>query len=177
MTKLIIVDKNDQFLGFKDKEACHKVEGILHRAYSIFIFNNKDELLLQQRSKKKILWPLFWSNTCCSHPIQVTNLIGQARKRLVEEFGFSTKLKFIYKFIYHSVYKNFGSETEMCYVLVGKFNGKLKSNLNEVADYKWVNLDWLKEDVQKHPDIYTPWFKLEIKELLPKVSFSGGKIF
>lgn len=171
LTKLIIVNKDDQVLGYKNKDECHAVNGILHRAYSIYIFNSKQELLIQQRSKDKNLWPFYWSNSCCSHPtISLStsgseSLLKQAQQRLSEEFGFTTKLKFLYKFNYKAQYKKIGSETELCYVLLGKYNGVVKPNHKEIADFKWVNIDWLKKDIKQSSAKYTPWFKLEIKEI------------
>jgi len=179
MTDLIVVNKDDRVLSYKDKDECHAVNGILHRAYSIYIFNSKQELLIQQRSKDKNLWPLFWSNTCCSHPHPVCHsdpaakeksLFKQAQQRLSEEFGFTTKLKFLYKFNYKAQYKKIGSETELCYVLLGKYNGVVKPNNKEIADFKWLNIDWLKKNIKQNPNKYTPWFKLEIKELIKRFS-------
>lgn len=171
MLKLIAVNKNDQFLKLTYKKEAHLKNGILHRAFSIFIINNKKEILLQKRSRHKMLWPLFWSNACCSHPtISLStsgseSLLKEAQKRLSEELGFTTKLRFIYKFIYQNNYKNIGSENELCYVLVGNYNGQVKLNKKELSHYKWVSLDWLNKDLIQNPNIYTPWFKLEIKEL------------
>ena len=177
MNKLIVVDKNDKVLGYKSWEECHRLKGILHRAFSIFIFNNKNELLLQKRSKYKPLWPLYWSNTCCSHPGNAKNaketdarnakknLTKQAEKRVKEELGFSAKLKVLYKFCCQAVYKSKGSENELCYVLLGKYDDqKIKLDKKEVADCKWISFDWLKKDINKNPDIYTPWLKMELKE-------------
>ena len=161
--RLIAVDKKDQFLKLVDKNTAHQGKGVLHRAFSVFIFNLKGELLLQRRSQNKKLWPLFWSNTCCSHPQKKTNIINQAERRLKEEMGFTTRLKIIDKFYYQASYKNGYSEHELSYILVGRYNGKVKPNPQEVAAVKWVNMDRLKKDFQLNPNQYTPWFKKMVK--------------
>src|SRR3989339_119662 len=97
---LILVDKRDNILGYEIKEKCHEGPGLLHRAFSIFIFNDKDELFIQKRSKAKLLWPRYWSNTCCSHPRIGESYIQGANRRLVEECGFGTELKYLSKFHY-----------------------------------------------------------------------------
>ena len=177
MNKLIKVNKDDKVLGLIDKGRAHQGKGILHRAFSIFVVNDRGDILLQKRSKYKKLWPLFWSNTCCSHPNAKNaketdaknakkNLTKHAEKRLKEEMGFTTKLKISYKFCYKASYKDKGSENELCYVLLGKYNGrKIKPDKKEVNDYKWVDLEWLKKDFKQNPSIYTPWFKKIIKRL------------
>lgn len=168
MEKLIVVDKQDKILGYESWEKCHSLKGILHRAFSIFVFNKKGEILLQKRSKYKKLWPLYWSNTCCSHPRENEDIVKVGERRLKEEFGFTTKLGVLYKFCYRAVYKKIGSENELCYVLIGKYDGKVKPDKKEIADYKWVSLNYLKKDLSQNPDDYTPWFKKEMMELLSK---------
>lgn len=170
MTKVIAVDKKDKFLGLVDKDKAHQAKGILHRAFSILVFNKKGEILLQKRSKYKKLWPLYWSNTCCSHPRseirnQKLEIRRQGEKRLKEEMGFTCKLKPLFKFHYQAVYKNKGSENEMCTVLLGKYNNqKISPNKGEVADYRWISLSQLKKEIKEHPEIFTPWFKKIIKD-------------
>ncbi len=165
MDKLILVDQKDKIIGFESKEKCHHGNGILHRAFSIFIFNDKKQLLIQQRSKFKKLWPLYWSNTCCSHPSLNESYKEAAERRLKEEMGINCRLKFLYKFQYKTKYKNIGSESEICNVFTGKSNDKIIPNPEEVADYKWVDLSELKKDINKNPGKYTPWFKMEIKKM------------
>ena len=167
-TKIIIVDENDNQLGLKDKLKCHLGQGILHRAFSVFIFNSKRELLLQKRSKRKMLWPFYWTNTCCSHPRENEGYEAAARRRLKEEMGFSCPLKLLGKFQYRANYKNIGSENELCSVLVGKYNGKISVNPREVAEFKWVNFEQLKKDVAENKDKYTPWFKMELEKFFIK---------
>jgi isopentenyl-diphosphate delta-isomerase len=165
MDKIIVVDQQDNIINFESKEKCHNGDGILHRAFSIFIFNNKEQLLIQQRSKFKRLWPLYWSNSCCSHPRPNEDYKESAERRLKEELGIFCKLKLLYKFRYKARYKNIGSENEICAVLIGKSNATIIPNPEEISDYKWINLEELKKNINKNPEIYTPWFKMEIKEL------------
>ena len=167
MDELIVVDKQDNIIGSIGKEECHNGDGILHRAFSIFIFNNQKQLLIQQRSNLKRLWPLFWSNTCCSHQRLREPLLDITKKRLEEEFGFSCPLKNLYKFQYSAKYNDVGSENEICSVLIGKLNDEIKLNPNpeEVSNFKWVNIKELQEDIKNNPEKYSPWFKIECKEL------------
>jgi len=163
--KLILVDENDTVLGYKDKKECHLGEGVLHRAFSIFLFNEKGELLLQQRSPEKMLWGGFWSNTVCSHPRKgETTEIATAR-RLKEELGVSADLEYIYKFVYTARFGKIGSENENCHVFIGKLDGDVKPNPNEVADIKWIDSKKLTAELQNFPNFYTPWFKMEWQKL------------
>src|SRR3989344_5601198 len=163
--KLLIVNKKDEILRSETKEKCHEGKGILHRAFSVFIFNNKNQLLLQKRSKFKLLWPLYWSNSCCSHPKKGENIQSAAKKRLKEELGFSCPLKLTGSFQYQARYKNIGSENELCSIFIGEYNGKIRHNPNEVADWKWVSFSGLQRDIRKNPKKYTPWLKIELKFL------------
>jgi isopentenyl-diphosphate delta-isomerase len=159
------VDKEDNAIGLKSKEKCHDADGILHRAFSIFIFNDKRELLIQKRSKFKRLWPLYWSNTCCSHPGANESYLEAAERRLKEEVGFTCRLKYLYKFRYKAKYLNKGSENEICAVLIGRSNQKRIHNPKEISDSKLISLAELREDIKENPEKYTPWFKIELKEL------------
>lgn len=163
--ELILVDNVDDEIGFKEKEECHLGDGNLHRAFSIFIFNDKKELLIQQRGKHKMLWPLFWSNSCCSHPRKGENLKDATIRRIMEECGITCDLKEIYKFKYSAKFENKGSENEICHVFIGESNDKVIVDPEEIEDYKWVKIEDLLEDISEHPKKYTPWFKMEIVEL------------
>lgn len=165
MEKIAIVDKKDRILGYKDKLECHLGEGILHRAFSVFVFDNKGRLLIQQRSKKKSLWPLYWSNTCCSHLRKGESYQKAAERRLKEEMGFTCSLKLLGKFQYQAKYKNIGSENEICAVLVGQYTkgDKIRPDPNEVADWRWLDFKELQNDIAKHPERYSPWFGIAIK--------------
>ena len=166
MEKLVLVNKKDEIVGLEDKEKCHKGKGILHRAFSIYLFNNKGQLLIQQRSKFKKLWPLYWTNSCCSHPSKDESYIRAGRERLREELGFACPLKMVDKFRYQASYKNIGSENELCALLVGKYNGNIKPNFKEIASWEWVDIDKLKNDFKKSPNNYAPWFKIGLRRYL-----------
>jgi len=159
--KVVLVDKNDKPLGLRDKTECHLGKGILHRAFSVFVFN-KDRVLLQQRSSEKFLWPLYWTNTCCSHPLPEESYKQAAQRRLKEEMGFVCAVQKIGAFQYQASYKDKGSENEVCAVLRGEYNGEVSADPKEVAAWKWVDFKELKKDVKLSPGKYTPWFKMEI---------------
>ena len=166
MEKIVKVIGDDEFLGLEDKIKCHKGKGILHRGFSILVFNNKKQLLLTQRSKNKMLWPLFWDNSCSSHPKKGESYIGAGKRRLREEMGFSCGLREKGKFKYNVRYKNIGAENEICALLVGKIGNKnIKPNKKEVASWEWVNLKEAKADIRKNPKKYTPWLKIGLKKI------------
>jgi len=167
MEKLLLVNKKDKVIGFETKEKCHQGKGILHRAFSVYVFNNKGQLLIQQRSKFKLLWPLYWwAPTCCSHPRKGEEYIKAGERRLKEEFGFTCTLKMIDKFQYHARYKDVGSENEMCAILIGKYNGKTKADSKEIANWKWIDVNKLQNDFKKNPNKYVPWLKTGFKRYL-----------
>lgn len=168
MEKVILVDTKDTPIGWKEKIAAHRGKGMLHRAFSVLVFNRKGELLIQKRSKEKMLWPGYWSNTCCSHPRKGEEIMKAARRRLKEELGFTCDLTFITKFRYTARYKHIGSEREVCSILVGKYNGSIKPNPKEVQEIKWISLPALKMDIKRNPRQYTPWFKIELRKLYAK---------
>lgn len=163
---LILVDENDNEIGYEEKVRAHLGEGKLHRAFSIFIFNDKNELLLQKRNKEKMLWGEFWTNTCCSHPRKGESLEEATHRRLMEEMGFDCELKEIFRFPYQAKFKDVGSEKEIDHVFVGRYNGPVKPDPKEVADWKWISIKELKKDIEKNPDNYTPWFKISLNKVL-----------
>lgn len=162
---LVLVDEGDREIGVETKHACHEGEGLLHRAFSIFVFNTRDELLLQRRSAQKPLWPNYWSNTCCSHPRQGETMEEAVQRRLNEELGIRTPLAYLYKFQYHAQYESVGSEREYCWVYYGRYEGDPDVNLNEIADWRYVSVDGLDAELAATPDDFTPWLKLEWAEL------------
>ena len=166
--KLILVNSNDEILGYGDKEECHNGEGVLHRAFSVFIFNSFGELLLQQRSKQKRLWGLYWSNSCCSHPSPGEGYDQAALRRLEEELGFKTPLTMHYKFEYQASFGEAGSENEMCAVLTGTYDGAVSHNPDEIEAIRWISRQDLDQEIAENPDAFTPWFKMEWKELNDK---------
>ena len=171
--KLILVDEKDNVLGYESKDVCHNGDGILHRAFSIFIFNSQGELLLQQRSQEKRLWGLYWSNTCCSHPRKGETYEQATMRRLQEELGLKAPLKFLFKFQYQARFNNKGSENELCSVYVGKCDEPPSVNPNEIAAVRYIPPEDLEKEMQLYPDKFTPWFKMEWerirKEFWPEV--------
>jgi isopentenyl-diphosphate delta-isomerase len=174
--QVIKVDKNDQRQGFIEKQQAHK-KGVLHRAFSIFIFNEAGELLVQQRSAQKQLWPLSWSNSCCSHPLPEEPTKQAAERRLKEELGFTTQLKRIYKFHYKKKFEDVGYEHELCHVFVGDYSGKAVPDKKEINDYQWIEIDELKEQIKDKPEQFTPWFKMEVEKLGKSGVFNDKEVF
>ena len=159
--QLILVDEFDREIGFKAKNDCHLGKGTLHRAFSIFVFNSANELLLQQRSPSKMLWPDFWSNTCCSHPRRGEAMQDAVVRRLEQELGFKCPLTFLYKFKYQAQFGAIGAEHEYCSVYYGRYDGAVDVNVNEIAAWRWVDVATLERELAATPDRFTPWFKME----------------
>lgn len=159
--KLILVDEQDREIGSKAKAACHEGTGTLHRAFSIFVFNSRDELLLQQRSDSKPLWPGYWSNTCCSHPRYGETMDLAVSRRLRQELGFECELRFLYKFMYQAQFGDIGAEREYCSVFLGHYDGPVDPNLSEIANWRFVDIKSLNQELDSDSDRFTPWFKLE----------------
>lgn len=158
--KVVLVDKKDNKLGLEEKKKAHLKDGLLHRAFMVFVFNDKGELLLQKRSKEKMLWPLYWDSSCASHPFDKETYITSGERRLKEELGFSCPLSYFTKFYYYSKYKDVGSEKEICAILIGVYSGKIKEDSKEVAEYQWISLPELKKKIEEKPGNYTPWLKI-----------------
>ena len=163
--ELILVDELDREIGHRAKSECHQGNGLLHRAFSIFVFNDSDQLLLQKRSAGKPLWPGYWSNTCCSHPRAGESMEGAVSRRLQQELGFECPLTFLYKFKYHAQYGAVGAEHEYCWVYHGRYTGAVKVNVNEVADWRFVGIRTLEAELEASPECFTPWLKMEWAEI------------
>jgi isopentenyl-diphosphate delta-isomerase len=170
---VILVDENNNELGVEEKIKAHK-EGRLHRAFSIFVFNSKGELLIQQRAKTKYHSEMLWSNTVCSHPRPGETYDQAVHRRLMEEMGFDCGLKKLFCFIYNTGFHNGLIENEYDCVFIGKFDGEPKPNPEEIMDCKWVALEELKEDISKNPDRYSVWLKIALEHKGFKVDFSEG---
>lgn len=156
---VILVNEDDQEIGKMEKQEAHE-KGVLHRAFSVFVFNNNKELLLQQRALTKYHSAGLWTNTCCSHPRENETVVQAAHRRLQEEMGFDCFLEVKTSFIYKAEFDNGLTEHEFDHVLVGNFNEEIAINPTEVASYKWVTVDWLKQDMIKNPNNYTAWFTI-----------------
>ncbi|MES2587452.1 MAG: isopentenyl-diphosphate Delta-isomerase [Bacteroidota bacterium] len=168
--QLILVDENDHELGFMPKLEVHQ-KGLLHRAFSILIFNSKGEFLIQKRADGKYHSSNLWTNTCCSHPRKGEIIIDAAHRRLKEEMGFDCELNFAYKFIYKTDFENELVEHEFDHVFLGEFNENPLPNPSEVSDFKWIRLSDLRNDMQKSPEKYTFWFKKILQEHLKSFYF------
>ncbi len=162
---LILVNDQDEEIGHLDKLKCHLGSGILHRAFSLFVFNQQGELLLQQRSSDKPLWPLYWSNTCCSHPRRGESVDYAVNRRLQQELGLSSKAEFLYKFKYQAQYDQTGAEHELCWVYLGRCDAEPVANTTEVQAWRFVDPAQLSAELSQHPERFTPWFKMEWQEL------------
>lgn len=162
---LILVDTDDQEMGNLSKVECHDGDGILHRAFSVFLFNDQGELLLQQRSADKRLWPMYWTNTCCSHPRQDESMQLATERCLQQELDTASALEFIYKFAYQARFGDLGSENELCSVYLGRLEREATANDTEIAALRYAGVKTLQAEIQSNPDNYTPWFKMEWQRL------------
>lgn len=157
--RVILVNEKDEQIGLMPKMEAHE-KALLHRAFSVFVFNEKSELMIQQRALGKYHSPGLWTNTCCSHQREGESNIEAGKRRLQEEMGFSTELRDTVSFIYKAPFDNGLTEHEFDHILVGDFFGEPKPNPEEAHDWKWMSLDDLKQDMQENPQIYTEWFKI-----------------
>ncbi len=162
---LILVDPSDQVVGYLDKSQAHNGDGILHRAFSLFVFNDGGQLLLQQRAPDKRLWPGYWSNSCCSHPRKGETMDVAVHRRLEQELGLSAELQFTYKFEYTASFGDLGTEHELCWVYVGRSNAVPVINTTEIMDWRWIDSAALTDAISAEPERYTPWLKLEWERL------------
>jgi len=157
--QVILVNDKDEQIGLMPKMEAHK-KGVLHRAFSVFVFNEKNELMLQQRALHKYHSPGLWTNTCCSHQRNGESSLEAGVRRLGEEMGFEIPLKETTSFIYKANFDNGLTEHEFDHILVGTFNKEPIINKDEVASWKWISMDDLEKDLNEHPDQYTAWFKI-----------------
>ncbi|CAD0008418.1 isopentenyl-diphosphate Delta-isomerase [Flavobacterium salmonis] len=160
---VILVNTNDEQIGLMPKLEAHE-KAVLHRAFSVFILNSKNEIMLQQRAHQKYHSPLLWTNTCCSHQREGESNIEAGSRRLFEEMGFRTELKELFHFIYKAPFDNGLTEHELDHVMIGYYNDSPAINLEEVEDWKWMLIEDVKDDIEKHPEIYTVWFKIIFDE-------------
>jgi len=165
--EIILVDENDNPIGFETKLKAHENGGKLHRAFSIFVFDAAGRMLLQHRAKKKYHFGGLWTNACCGHPRKGEKLEDAARVRLQQEFGFDTGVEEIFDFLYQASDANSGlTEYEFDHVFCGEFNGEPQPNPDEIDDWKWVDLTELLVDLKNDPHQYTPWFKIALPRLI-----------
>ena len=164
MQEVILVNGQDEQTGVMEKMEAHQ-KGLLHRAFSIFIFNSRGEMLLQQRASSKYHSPDLWTNACCSHPQPGESTEKAATRRLREELGFETKLSGIFSFTYRAVFENGLTEHEFDHVLIGTYNGQVFPNTDEVKDYCFMKPEKIRESLSSHPHKYTEWFKIAFPKL------------
>jgi isopentenyl-diphosphate Delta-isomerase len=160
---VILVDAMDNAIGIMPKLEAHE-KGILHRAFSVFILNENNEVMLQQRAASKYHSPNLWSNTCCSHPQEGETNIEAGQRRLQEEMGFLVDLEEAFSFIYKAEFENGLIEHELDYVLVGKYTEMPTINAAEVSDWKWMNIAALQNDIITNSNDYTIWFRIVFEE-------------
>jgi isopentenyl-diphosphate delta-isomerase len=159
---LILVDASDHNVGSLSKERCHAGRGILHRAFSLLIFNADGDLLIQQRAPSKRLWPHYWSNSCCSHPRSGESLDVATHRRLYEELGLACDLAFLFKFEYQAQFDATGAEHELCSVFVGRCDDPVRVNNDEISAWRWISPERLEMELSAHGGSkYTPWFIME----------------
>jgi isopentenyl-diphosphate delta-isomerase len=159
---LILVDEADTEVGHMSKAQCHQGQGTLHRAFSLLLFNRQGELLLQQRSAAKRLWPLYWSNSVCSHPRRSESMEVATRRRLQEELGVRCPLFFLYKFKYQAQFDAAGAEHELCSVFIGRCTDSVRPDRHEILAWRWVAPEALQMELTgSSADHFTPWFRLE----------------
>jgi isopentenyl-diphosphate delta-isomerase len=163
--ELILVDADDNETGFLSKADCHDGEGVLHRAFSLFLFNDDGELLLQQRSDSKRLWPGYWSNSICSHPRRGESMEVATQRRLLDELNIEAELEFVYKFDYQASFGEQGSENELCHVYLGRAPAGIRPNESEIAAIRFIAPADLDREFAEEPESLTPWFRMEWCEL------------
>lgn len=163
-TEVILVNEKDEAIGTMEKIRAHE-EALLHRAYSIFIFNDNGEILLHKRSSHKYHSPGLWTNTCCSHPQPGETTCESANKRLKFEMGIDAPLEKAFDFIYKAGFDNGLTEHEFDHVYVGKYNGPVEPNKDEVEDYCFKSLKEIHDSILSHPHKYTEWFKIAFPKL------------
>lgn len=171
--RLIVVNENDDVLDFLPRSQCHAGEGILHRAFSIHIFNDRNQILLQQRSEQKQLWPFHWSNSCCSHPRVGETTVDAAQRRLREELGITVPLQYLYNFIYQARFGDEGSENELCSVYIGRSNGPVIIDESAIAAWRFIDIRNLESELIDHPGRFTPWFKMQWEQLRRQLDFNA----
>jgi isopentenyl-diphosphate delta-isomerase len=160
---VILVNENDEQIGLMPKLEAHE-KAQLHRAFSVFVLNDNNELMVQQRAHHKYHSPLLWTNTCCSHQRQGETNLGAGNRRLFEEMGFTTELKELFSFIYKAPFDNGLTEHELDHVMIGYYNESPKINPDEVESWKWMPIDAVKDDMLRRPELYTVWFRIIFDE-------------
>lgn len=166
--QVILVDTQDNPIGLMPKMEAHE-KGVLHRAFSVFILNDAGELMLQQRALHKYHSPGLWTNTCCSHQRDGETNIAAGKRRLQEEMGFETELREVTSFIYKAPFDNGLTEHELDHIMIGRYNEAPNINSDEVANWKWMPIDAVRDDINQHPENYTVWFIIIFEQFYEKI--------
>jgi len=169
---VILVNEQDEQIGLMPKLEAHQ-KALLHRAFSVFIFNDKNELMLQQRALDKYHSPGLWTNTCCSHQRDGETNIEAGKRRLQEEMGFVVDLQESISFMYKAPFDNGLTEHEYDHVLLGKYNNKPVINTSEAVSWKWMLIEEVKDDIAIHPELYTEWFKVIFDKFYEHLNISS----
>lgn len=164
-TEVVLVDERDRALATMDKMEAHEL-GLLHRAFSVFIFDQNGRMLIHKRAEHKYHCGGLWTNACCSHPYPGEGALTAGQRRLQEELGFSTSLYKAFDFVYRASLENGLIEHEFDHVFVGHYSGPIKHNEDEVAEWKYVDMDDLLLELEEHPERFTPWFQIAVPKLL-----------
>lgn len=161
--KVILVNEKDEPIGLMPKMEAHE-KAVLHRAFSVFVLNSKNEVMLQQRARDKYHSPLLWTNTCCSHQREGETNVAAGTRRLFEEMGFTTELRELFHFIYKAPFDNGLTEHELDHVMIGRYDGVPEINPEEVESWKWMDIESIRRDMESHPERYTVWFRIIFDE-------------
>ncbi|OGI14125.1 MAG: isopentenyl-diphosphate delta-isomerase [Candidatus Moranbacteria bacterium RIFCSPHIGHO2_12_FULL_54_9] len=164
---LILVDEHDRPIGEEEKLRAHEL-GLLHRAFSILVFNSRGELMLQQRALGKYHCGGLWTNTCCSHPRPGETTLAAALRRLQEEMGFDCELEEALEFIYKVDFPNGLTEHEYLHIFIGHYDKDPVINPEEAADFRWISIEALRKDIADDPEKYTYWFRLALDKLISR---------
>lgn len=165
---LILVDSRNRVIGHADVQRCHDGDGLLHRAFSVFLFDTRGRVLLQRRSRAKRLWPGYWSNSCCSHPRRGESVTAAASRRLREELGVRAAVKLLYRFEYQAKFGRRGSEHELCSVLIATSDAPVQANPDEVEEWRFAAPGEVDRSLAANAGEFTPWMKLEWPRLRGK---------
>tara|TARA_Y100001960_G_C14778293_1_gene884743 strand:+ start:4510 stop:5046 length:537 start_codon:yes stop_codon:yes gene_type:complete len=168
--QLCLVDANDELKGTASKKSCHVGAGRCHRAFSLHIVNSRRELLIHRRSNFKMLWPGFWSNSCCSHPRAGESVEAAVRRRGIEELGMAVVPRFCYKFEYREAYLDIGTEHEICHVFVAETDQTPHPNSSEISEVKFISVPDLDALISSQSEDFTPWFRMQWKALADRFS-------
>lgn len=164
--EVVLVDGDDAEIGREEKLRAHQNGGKLHRAISVFVFNGRGELMLQQRAMTKYHSKGLWANTCCSHPAPGEKAADAAHRRLKEEMGFDCPMEESFHFTYATSVGEGLTEREYDHIFFGRYDGEPRINRNEVSDWRWMSLEQLQKDIKSVPNRFAPWLVLMIGEVV-----------